>query len=44
MNHKYKEIEKNIFNLILLTGIIILVIMFWGVNSGNVKFLVTVSQ
>lgn len=41
MNHKYKEIEKNLLNLTLFMGVVILCMLFWGVNGSNGKFLLT---
>ncbi|MGL6121270.1 MAG: hypothetical protein ACRC0V_12290, partial [Fusobacteriaceae bacterium] len=39
MNHKYKLIEKHLLSATILMGIIILLMMFWGINSTNGKFL-----
>ncbi|MGL5049818.1 MAG: iron chelate uptake ABC transporter family permease subunit [Fusobacteriaceae bacterium] len=39
MNHKYKLIEKHLLSATILMGIIVLLMMFWGINSTNGKFL-----
>lgn len=41
MNHRYKEIEKKLFNLGIFLGVITLCILFWGINGSNGKFLLS---
>ena len=38
MNHKYKEIEKNLLNLTLFMGVVILCMLFWGVKGAMENF------